>query len=260
MKQKEHSKLYFFVDESGDPYFYNRDGDYIVGKEGCSKILIMGLIKTEEPESLRKAINALREEIANDEYLKDVPSFPKSLKSFHATDDIPEIRERVYKIIKGLKFKSEFIVARKKEDVFTSRHKKKPNIFYDDIVSKLFENQLHKSEQNIVYFAVRGNRARQGPMEEAIYSAILAFEEKWKTKVHTEVRVYPQRSEGEPCLQIVDYMNWAIQRAFVRGEMRYFNFIKEKISLIADIYDFKTYPNNYYNKSNPFDTKKISPL
>lgn len=260
MKEKEHSKLYFFVDESGDPYFYNRDGQCVVGKEGCSKILIIGLIKTEEPDHLRKAIGSLKEEIQKDEYLKDIPSFPRSVQSFHATDDIPEIRERVYKAIKGLNFKSEFVVARKKESVFISRHKKKPNIFYDDIVSKLFENQLHKSEENVIYFSVRGNRARQEPVEDAIHTAILAFEEKWKTKVNTEIRVYPQRPEGEPCLQIIDYMNWAVQRAFVRGEMRYFNFIKEKISLIVDIYDFDAYPKNYYNRGNPLDVKKISPL
>ena len=105
MKQQKHKKLYFFVDESGDPYFYNRDGEYIVGKEGCSKILIIGLIKTEEPDHLRKSINFLREEIKKDEYLKSVPSFPRSMHSFHATDDIAEIREKVYKAIKGLNFK-----------------------------------------------------------------------------------------------------------------------------------------------------------
>jgi len=155
MKQKEHAKLYFFVDESGDPYFYNRDGEYVVGKEGCSKILIMGMIKVEEPENLRKPLNLVREEIRKDEYLQSVPSFSRSMQSFHATDDVPEIREKVYKVIKEFDFKSEFIVARKREDVFTSRHKKKPNIFYDDIVSKLFENQLHKAEENIIYFSVR---------------------------------------------------------------------------------------------------------
>jgi len=31
---------YFFVDEAGDPVFYDRYGDLIVGNEGCSKILI----------------------------------------------------------------------------------------------------------------------------------------------------------------------------------------------------------------------------
>jgi hypothetical protein len=34
----------FFVDESGDPAFCNRDGKYIVREFGCSPILILGFI------------------------------------------------------------------------------------------------------------------------------------------------------------------------------------------------------------------------
>jgi hypothetical protein len=135
---------YFFVDESGDPYFYDRFGNFIVGKEGCSKILILGFVKTEHPEILRKAI--------------------------------------------------------------------------------------------------------------------LTFENRYKIKVDSEIEIFAQTSQGEPCLQIADYMNWAIYRAFTKREMRYYNFVKNKISLIVDIYDFTKYPKNYYHKRNPFDVNKISPL
>lgn len=70
-----------------------------------------------------------------------------------------------------------------------------------------------------------------------------------------------QTPSDEPCLQIVDYVSWVVQRAFIKGEMRYFNFLKEKISFICDIYDFEKYPNNFYNKkTNLFDVKKITPL
>jgi len=251
---------YFFVDESGDPYFYDRFGNFIVGKEGCSKILILGFVKTEHPEILRKAIFRLRQKISQDEYLKEIPSFKKSLKFFHATDDSPEIRERVFKTIVKLPFKSEFIVARKIENVFVKRHKKNPNLFYDDLVSKLLQNHLHKSERNIIYFAVRGNRARQEPLENAIRKAILTFENRYKIKVDSEIEIFAQTPQGEPCLQIADYMNWAIYRVFTKREMRYYNFVKNKISLIVDIYDFTKYPKNYYHKRNPFDVNKISPL
>lgn len=260
MKQKSIDKLYFFVDESGDPFFYDRKGNFIAGKEGCSQLLIIGFIKAEEPEVIRKKIINLQSEIARDEYLIQIPSLRKSLNYFHATDDSAEVREKVFKLIKELPFKSEFIVARKFENIFIKRHKKSPNIFYDDIVTKLFQNQLHKSKENIIYYATRGNRARQKPFEEAIRSGVLVFEEKWKIKVGSEIKIFPQRPVGEPCLQVADYMLWAVQRAFIKGEMRYYNFLQDKVSLIADIYDFDKYPNNYYNKRNPFDLKKISPL
>lgn len=260
MKKTSQNRIYFFVDESGDPYFYNRHSEFIVGKEGCSKILILGFIKTESPEIIRQRLLQLQTEIAKDEYLAFIPSIKKSIAAFHGTDDSSEVREKVLKLLKELPFKSEFIVARKNEAVFKKRHLKRPNIFYDDLVTKLFQNQLHTSKENIIYFAVRGNRARQEPIEDAIRTAVLSFEEKKKIKIDTEIQVFPQRPVGEPCLQVVDYMLWSVQRAFNKGEMRYLNFMKEKISLLVDIYDFDKYPDNYYNRRNTFDIKKISPL
>lgn len=260
MKTQRDEKTYFFVDESGDPYFYDRDGNFIVGEDGCSKILLLGFVKTEQPEVFRQKVEEVRQLIREDEYLKHIPSTKKSLVAFHATDDCPEVREKVYKTIQDLPFKSEFIVARKTERIFIRRYQKRPNLFYDDLITKLFQNQLHQSDENIIYFAVRGNRARQLPLEDAIRKAVLTFEKKWETKIDSEIEIFPQRSEGEPCLQVADYMNWAVQRAFLKKEIRYYEFVKDKISLIVDIYDFDKYPNNYYHRNNPFDVNKISPL
>jgi len=257
MKKLQDTTNYFFVDESGDPYFYNRYGDYIVGKIGCSKILILGFIRTEKPKELRDAIIKLKNDIKIDSYLTSIPSIKKSIKYFHATDDSPEVREKVFKTIVDLDFKAEFIVARKVEKVFCNKHCGKPNLFYDDLISKLFQNQLHSSKQNII---VRTNRARQLPLEEAIQKAVIAFEDKWKTKVESEIKIYPQTPQAEPCLQIIDYIIWTIQRAFIKKETRYLDYVKNKISLIADIYDFERFGKNYYTKRNPLAINKISPL
>lgn len=260
MKKLQEKTTYYFVDESGDPYFYDRKGNLIVGKEGCSKLLILGFIKTEQPAILRKAVAKIRQNISKDTYLQKIPSLIKSIKYFHATDYSPEIREKVFRSIVDLPFKAEFIVARKIEQLFVKRHKKNPNLFYDDIISKLFQNQLHSSSRNIIYFSVRTNSARQVPLETAIKNAIRAFEDKWKTPVNSEVQIYPQRPQTEYCLQIIDYVIWTVQRAFVKREDRYFLFIKDKISLIADIYDYSANKNTYYTRRNIFDLKKISPL
>jgi hypothetical protein len=150
MKQIKTNEInYFFVDEAGDPTFYNKHGINIVGNEGCSKILLLGLVKSDNPKPLRKAISKLKNQIKYDEYLKDIPSIKKTIKAFHAKDDCPEVREKFYKIIKDLDFKAEFIVARKLESIFRKRHKSDPNLFYDDLISKLFENKLHKSKKKI---------------------------------------------------------------------------------------------------------------
>lgn len=124
----------------------------------------------------------------------------------------------------------------------------------------LFKNKLHLSEKNVIYFAVRGNKTRQEPLEAAVQTAIVSFENSWNTKVRTETKVEPQSPSDEPCLQVADYMNWAVQRAFIRGEFRYLDFVQEKVSFLVDLYDFEKYPNNFYNRKNPFSKNKMSPL
>ena len=245
------------MDESGDPTFFDADGNYMVGKEGCSPILILGFIKTEKPKVLRRALALLREEIKVDDYLKSIPSVKKSSISFHAKDDCPEVREKVFKLLKTLPFKCQFIVARKRLDVFTKRHQKNENIFYNEIVTHLFENKLHKSD-SVIYFSRRGSQTKQIHLNNAVHSAILNFEAKTNKKVETETKIYIQVPTIEPCLQVVDYMNWAMYRAFTKNEARYFSFLEEKISFICDIYDFDKYPHNFYNKNNTLKICKIS--
>ena len=63
MKRPLNGTNWFFVDESGDPTFYDRKGNLIVGQEGCSPILLLGFIETSDPRHLRKALLALQQEI-----------------------------------------------------------------------------------------------------------------------------------------------------------------------------------------------------
>ena len=98
-------------------------------------------------------------------------------------------------------------------------------------------------------------------MEQAIQVSLKYTENRLNTKIDlTHQKVIPQTPSGEVCLQIIDYCNWAMQRAILHNDMRYYNFFKEKFGLIVDIYDYKTGWKNFYNKRNPFDIKKISPL
>ncbi|MFH0815033.1 MAG: hypothetical protein V1902_03105, partial [Candidatus Falkowbacteria bacterium] len=107
MQNKIKDKNYFFVDESGDPIFYDRYGNCIVGDDGCSKILIIGFIMADNPSLLRKEVAKLQNEIINDPYLKGIPSLDSTTKYFHASVDVPEVREKFFKLILNLDFKAE---------------------------------------------------------------------------------------------------------------------------------------------------------
>ena len=54
-------------------------------------------------------------------------------------------------MIKTLNFKAEFIVARKKIDIFRRRHNNNEDIFYNEIITRLFERKLHK-QNNVIFF------------------------------------------------------------------------------------------------------------
>jgi hypothetical protein len=155
------------------------------------------------------------------------------------------------------------VVARKIEAIFKNKHNSDPDYFYNSMVMHLFKNQLINdvSWKNIIYFEKRGTKTKQKPLEESIRNAILDFEAKHLCSVDSNFEVLVQIPSDEPCLQIADYLNWIVQRAFIKKEMRYYSFLKEKIHLIWDIYDSNKYPDSFYTQNkNPFDITKISPI
>lgn len=260
MTTSQDNPNWFFVDEAGDPTFYDRRGNYIVGQEGCSPILLLGFIETADPKPIRAALLDLQREIVHDPYFQDVPSIEKTALAFHAKDDLPEVRLLVYRLLATLDFKAQVVVARKIERVFRNSFAANELKFYDHLVTQLFKNGLHQEQDNRVYFAKRGSRNRQAPLEAAIHESIQSFDETGKTHVNTNVTVQSQTPLGEPCLSVTDYMNWAVYRAFTRGEMRYYRAMAGKVSLLVDLYDSERYPQNWYNAQNPFDIQKITPL
>jgi len=263
MKETEQKAVYFFVDESGDPNFYGKGGDIIVGKPGCSRILLLGFVRVENPDAIRKCLSELQDQITREPYLNDIPSIRKTKIAFHAKDDCPEVRMMVYKTLAQQDFATQVIVARKIERMFRSRYKGSRDKFYEDIVGRLFQNETHKAEINNIVFSKRGNKIQQHTMRMAIDAGVDRFRQKWGTDVSTQLNIETLSSSQDFMLQVVDYANWAVQRAFEKREMRYFNFLRNKYELVLDLFDKKNYARggNFYDiDKNPFEIKKASPL
>ncbi len=263
MKKTEKKTVYFFVDESGDPNFYGKGGDIIVGKPGCSQTLLLRFVRVEEPEPIRRRLAELKCKIAKDSYLRDIPSINKTVKAFHAKDDCPEVRMMVYKALAEQDFAVQVVVARKIERMFRSKYKGNRDKFYEYLVGRLFQNETHKAEINNIVFSKRGNKIQQHTMRAAIELGVGRFRQKWGAEVSTQLNIKTLISSQDYMLQVVDYANWAVQRAFEKGEMRFFNFLRDKFELIFDVFDKDNYKGggNFYDRSrNPFEIKKASPL
>lgn len=260
MREPQDVKMFFYVDESGDPSILGRKGKDLMKEGLVSKTFIVGYIEVADPKPLTQALEELRMEIVADEYLSGIPSLSSTLKGFHANKDCAEVKERVFRVLKSADIKCFAVVARKNEKMFRNKFDLEPSKLYHFLVSKLFENRLHLYKKIDIYFASMGNIVREKNMKSAISQAIGAFNKKWGSTNNNEIRIFIQQSSQLPMLQVVDYLLWTINRVYERGDFRYYRFMKEKISLVQDIFDMEKYPNTYYKPDYPLDPEKMSPI
>lgn len=276
-KRKSALKLYHrFLDESGDTTFYGKNKRTIIGNEGVSKCFILGMVKFKTNlEPIRQSILQLQKEVENDDFYKDVPSVKKKILIggyyFHAKDDIPEIREKFFRFVKTLNCTFEAVVARKNTELYESRHEGKETLFYADILSHLLKNKFSKYEKFVLNIASRGKSTKNHNLERSLQIAQARFINNHPEKdIQTKIVFNVNEQTNEPLLNVADYFCWSVQNVFENGNIRFYNYLQEKISSVIDLYDFDSYGAkeesgkkvwpNYYGKNNPLTAKnKLSP-
>ena len=100
---------HYFVDEAGDLTLFGERGQRVIGREGVSRVFMVGVAHISDPINAALELNRLRDELLNDPYFKNVPSMmPQERKTaifFHASKDLPEVRYRVFKLLSQLETK-----------------------------------------------------------------------------------------------------------------------------------------------------------
>jgi len=182
---------------------------------------------------------------------------------FHATDDPPEVRERMFRFIRSLDCSLEMVVARKIPALFAKKHHNRDSEFYADLLSHLIKNKLKLGHRLVLNIANRGASTRNVNLTLALNKARERFAKRWKPEdIRSSVVFNVQTPRSEPLLCVADYLCWSVQRVFERGEMRHYEFIREKVSLVVDLYDSEKYEGskNYYTREQPLTAKnKLSP-
>src|ERR1051326_4689700 len=141
------SVRHYFVDEAGDATIFDRRGRVIAGDHGCSSHFILGMLDVGDPVGLHARLTDLHRQVLTDPFYRGVeslkPERQKTALMFHAKDDIPEIRERVFRLIavQDMRF---FAVVRDKRSLAADiRNKNRqapsyryhPNRLYDELVT-----------------------------------------------------------------------------------------------------------------------------
>jgi Protein of unknown function (DUF3800) len=265
-----------FLDEAGDTSFYGSGRKANIGSPGVSNTFILGMVKFREPlEEARRKVSLLQTQVANDPYYQ-VKSVQKKKQGsgyyFHATDDLPEVRKLFFDLLKSMQCTFEAVVGRKTIERYENTHKGKEEYFYADLLSHLLKNKLQQNEKLILNVAERGGSTKNHNLQLALEKAKERLANSMGRKDNSQlvtrhdiaanVAFNVQYPTQEPLLNVADYFCWSVQRVFERGETRYYDYMREQISLVMDVYDTENYEEwkNYYGPKNPLTAdKKISP-
>ncbi|MEW5956518.1 MAG: hypothetical protein AB1801_02260 [Chloroflexota bacterium] len=190
----------YFVDEAGDLNLFNKRGQVIVGQAGVSRFFMVGVAYLPDPDEAGRQLAALRQELLADPYFKGVPSMQpetqKTALTFHAKDDVSEVRREVFKLLPHLGAKvqvairSKVALAQEAQALYRYGRKLQANEIYDDLVKRLFRNLLHKADKNEITFARRGNSARKEALEGAIIQAKRNFMARWGNRGDRPTDIY----------------------------------------------------------------------
>ena len=263
------SVRHFFVDEAGDLSLFDKKGRILVGKPGVSRYFMVGMANIPDPTRAHELLEALRAKLLADPYFHGIPSMQesagKTALAFHAKDDVPEVRREVFAALPSLGCKVQIIIRRKEslaadaQALFKYRGQKlRPNDIYDDLVSRLFKNVLHKADENRIVFARRGKTGRREALETAIQCAKQKFAAKWGVNHDRPTNVDAGHPWDHVGLQIVDYYLWAVQRMYERGEDRFFMAVAKDYRLIMDVDNTVNKPyGEWFSDRNPLALEKI---
>jgi len=263
-----HETMHRFLDETGDTTFFGKGRRLIVGQDGVSLSFSLGLVRIDDKlDTVRRDIVALQRQVADDPLLNVIPSVKGRIGTggffFHACMDTPDVRTLMLHYLRGLSCEAEVVVGRKIPALFEKQHHGREEEFYADLLSHLIKRRLKKPGTLVLNVAERGSSTREKVLNEALRIATERAAKRWSAAtLVTRVVFNVQNPRTEPLLTIPDYICWAVQRVFERGDLRYYQYLAEKIRVVEDLYDREKYEGsrNYYGKHNPLTAEnKLGP-
>lgn len=257
----------YYVDEAGDGVIFDRKGRVLIG-ETTPRFFMLGMIRATQDADHATRLRQLREELMANPLYAGIPSLqPEAKKTalfFHAKDDHPEIRAKVFETLTTLDFQFFAVIKDmqavlnyvKERNAMDSSYRYHPNELYDLTTRRLFQNQLNQQDAYAVTFARRGKSDRSKALLEQLHIAQTRGET--SDHPHPSIKISPRYPWEAPCLQIADYCLWALQRSYEKGESRFLKALWPKVSLIVDIDDPNGKTQGTYLTSQsaiPLDTK-----
>jgi hypothetical protein len=257
-----------YLDEAGDTAFYGPKRRVIVGEKGVSKAFYLGCVKFKCPlDEARLAVSDAQRRVRENPALTRFQSVQKRLAKgafhFHAKIDPPPVKELFFEALRDLSCSLEIIVARKDARRFARAHHDKEDQFYADILGHLLKNKLKLGGQLTMTMAQRGSSTRSINLDRALEMALARARRKHEADALTTKVVFDVSDPTkEVLLTVADYLSWSVQRVFEMGDTTFYDVVRDRISVVQDIYDVRNFGGgqNWYSPKRPLTAEnKLSP-
>lgn len=157
----------------------------MLGHNGVSQYFMVGVAEIRNPAAVGRRLGALRRDLMSDPYFAGACSMHlgrrKTALAFHAKDDLPEVRWRVYERLRRLDIKVAVVLRRKgvleaqARAMFQKTGRKlRPDDVYDALVTQLFIGRFRDDARNHIAFATRKKAHRDAALTHAIERACVA--------------------------------------------------------------------------------------
>lgn len=239
----------YHVDEAGDGVLFGPKGRDRLQDADANRFFMLGMVSCADGDLVAAKLAELRAALLANPLYAGIPSMQpaagKTARAFHAKDDHPEIRARVFDLLLTFDFKFFAVIKdmRKVRDYVAGRNRMNPdyryhpNELYDLTVRMLFKSRLHQGELCRVVFARRGHSDRTAALTAQLEHTRRRFLAENKVISATALEILPAYPWEQPCLQLADYCLWALQRCYEKHEARFLQAIWPKVSLIHDVDD-----------------------
>jgi hypothetical protein len=243
------STITYHVDEAGDGVLFGPKGRDRLADPDANRFFMLGMVSCADPEAVSVKLASLRAELLAHPLYAGIPSMQpaagKTARAFHAKDDHPEIRAKVFELLTTLDFKFFAVIKdmRKVRDYVLGRNRMSddyryhPNELYDLTVRMLFKERLHQGDLCRVVFARRGHSDRTAALTEQLEKTRLRFLTLNQLTSQTALEIVPAYPWEESCLQVADYSLWALQRCYEKHEDRFLRALWSKVALVHDVDD-----------------------
>lgn len=199
---------YVFLDESGDLGFNPKS----------SKFFLFTVVLTNNHRKIEKIIKKTR---------KDLKKKFKIVNELHAYHSQPSLKKKILKLVSKNKEIKVLCIILNKQKVYIDLQNQK-NYLYNYtaniLLDRLHNKKLINTDEEINLFIDQKdtNKFIRDNFEKYL-------KDNFYKRGNNKIKIKIKPSHTEKCLQVVDFISWAIFRKYETGDSEYFNLIKKNI-------------------------------